>query len=109
MNPQFTFQKPEINGYAWMNATPEKVVMLEIAKNMKNKNMRSFKSYLKWAETNRIQRANITVSEVEELLKISRNEAEYLIRKWKEEIGGTYSCCANLDTYYFPGVYEIVA
>ena len=90
-------------------ATPEQVVMLQIAAYMKQDKKRSFSSYLKSCGTDRIERVSISVKEIAEILNISIREADSLVRNWRDEIGGKFVQAADLYCYYFKEKIEVFA
>ena len=109
-NPQFKFEKQVLSNkeYEFLSVSPEQVIMLDIQNNMKTAGYRSFKSYLKYHETTRIQRTGISLKEIAKLLNITIYDAEYLAVQWMNEIGGTVVQHADLNCYYFKETYDIV-
>lgn len=112
-NAQFKFEKQDftLNDWMYLNAKPEHVLMIELQQSMKRLKMRSFKSYLKYMETKRIQRSTIGLNQIASLLNISFREADNLAHEWKnnKQIGGTVVYTAGLNCYYLSDVYEIIA
>src|SRR6185295_3809655 len=113
MATQFKFENQDftINDYMYMNAKPEQVLMIELKESMKRLKMRSFKSYLKYMETKRIQRTTIGLNQISSLLNISFLEAENLAHECSnnKHVGGRVVYTAGLNCFYLSDVYEIVA
>lgn len=110
MNTQFKFEKqPKLaTNFAYLNVTPEQVIMLQLQNTMKVLKIRSFSSYLnKYTQTKKVQRTSITIKEIATLLNISTREADYLAVQWMNNIGGQVTYCADIAAYYVKGVYEI--
>lgn len=112
-NAQFKFEKQDfsLNDWMYLNAKPEQLLMLELQQSMKRLKMRSFKSYLKYMETKRIQRSTIGLNQIASLLNISNRAAENLAFDWSnnKEIGGNVVFTAGLNCFYLSNVYEIIA
>lgn len=108
MNKQFKFENQIINENAVFNIKPEQVLMVELQQSMKKLKMRSFKSYLKWVDTDRIQRTTISINQIASLLNVNHYTATSLAVEWMNNIGGTVVDHAGINAYYFKGVYEIV-
>lgn len=112
MNTQFKFEKQDftLNDWMYLNAKPQHVLMLELQQSMKRLKMRSFKSYLKYMETDRIQRTTIGLNQIANLLGISNREADNLAHEWSnnKEIKGSVTYTAGLNCYYLSDVYEII-
>jgi len=92
----------------YMSVTPEQVVMIDIQKSMRQLKKRSFSSYLKYIECNKIQRTSLSVKEISSLLNISTCQADLLAVQWHNTIGGQIVSHADLYCYYFKGVYDII-
>lgn len=110
MNTQFKFEKqPKLTtDFAYLNITPEQVIMIQLQNAMKRLNIRSFKSYLdKYTQTKRVQRTSISINDIAKILNISTKEADYLAVQWMNNIGGSVTYCADVAAYYLKGVYEI--
>lgn len=109
---QFKFQKQDFTKNDWMylNARPEHILMLELQESMNRLKIRSFKSYLKYMGTNRIQRSTIGLNQIARILRISGRESENLAHDWSnnKDIKGNVVYTAGLNCYYLSDVYEII-
>lgn len=109
MKTQYKFSDQKItNEYDFLYKLPEHVVMLDIQESMDRLKIKSFNSYLKRIQCDRIQRTSISIREISSLLNISLREADKLAVGWTNDIGGQVTYCADIDAYYFKGVCEII-
>lgn len=107
MKTQFKFETQIVNENAVFNTKPEHVLMVELQQSMKRLKLRSFKSYLKLVDTDRIQRTSISIKEIASLLNVSTYTATELAVEWMNNIGGRVVDHADINAYYFKDIYEI--